>query len=548
MLTHGTIISDMAAVTVHGDIIGFDEHHISYLPAAHMFERLTLCQILAHGGATGFSRGNALLLLEDIETLRPTSFCGVPRLYNRLYDKVLAAVESGSPVKRWLFHTAYNQKLAALRATGTVTHPLWDRLVFKPIAAKLGGRCRLMVTGSAPIADNVLQFLRICFSCRVIEGYGQTESTAASTLTLPGDDRSFGNVGTPLLSNLVKLVGQWTRATKTGRSRFLASRRAICTDPLLLLLHPLALALSLVVPLVSRCPRDEVHVYRRGERFPGAARRGLLQGAVRLQRILPGPGEDRRGDRRRRVASLGRHRSGDVARVYGSGWCALVFASLNSPASSLFSLPPGMWLPNQSLKLIDRKKNIFKTAQGEYVAPEKIENVYQRCRFVAQSFVHGDSLESTLVAVIVPDEEELTAWAKSKGIAFRQFSELVAHPLVKPLILGEMAQIARDAQLKGFEQVKTVHLTHVPFSAENGLLTPTFKLSDTTHPTAMGARDRRWLRMDGASLFLFDCSFCRLVFSVPRKRNIAAEVFAKEIEQMYGKGGKVEGAQIKSKL
>ena len=115
-------------------------------------------------------------------------------------------INSSSPVKRWLFNTAYNQKLANLRATGTVTHAVWDRLVFSKVAAKLGGRVRLMVTGSAPIADNVMQFLRICFSCNVVEGYGQTESTAASTLTVPADDRSFGNVGLPLISNLVKLV------------------------------------------------------------------------------------------------------------------------------------------------------------------------------------------------------------------------------------------------------------------------------------------------------------------------------------------------------
>jgi long-subunit acyl-CoA synthetase (AMP-forming) len=80
------------------------------------------------------------------------------------------------------------------------------------IAAKLGGECRIMVTGSAPIADNVMEFLRICFSASVVEGYGQTEGSAASTLTMPGDDKSLGNVGTPLACNLIKLVdvpGQW---------------------------------------------------------------------------------------------------------------------------------------------------------------------------------------------------------------------------------------------------------------------------------------------------------------------------------------------------
>ncbi len=94
------------------------------------------------------------------------------------------------------------------------------------------------------------------------------------------------------------------------------------------------------------------------------------------------------------------------------------------------------------------KKNIFKTAQGEYVAPEKIENVYQRCPLIAQSYVHGDSLEASLVAIVVPDEEELNAWARKNKVAARNFAELVANPAVKSLILQEMNKVAKEAGLK----------------------------------------------------------------------------------------------------
>ena len=140
-------------------------------------------------------------------------------------------------------------------------------------------------------------------------------------------------------------------------------------------------------------------------------------------------------------------------------------------------------------------------------APEKIENTYQRCKYIAQSFVHGDGLESTLVAVIVPNEEELTLWAQKNKVPFNSFAELVANPLVKQLLLDEMNAVAKEAQLKGFEVVKNIHLSHVLFSVDNELLTPTFKL----------------------------------------KRNVAQKMFAKEIAAMYGHG-EAKPAIIQSKL
>ena len=69
-----------------------------------------------------------------------------------------------------------------------------------------------------------------------------------------------------------------------------------------------------------------------------------------------------------------------------------------------------------TLKIIDRKKHIFKLAQGEYLAPEKIENVYIRCNLVAQVMVLGNSLKSSAVAIVVPEEEPVMAWAQKEGL------------------------------------------------------------------------------------------------------------------------------------
>jgi long-chain acyl-CoA synthetase len=154
----------------------------------------------------------------------------------------------------------------------------------------------------------------------------------------------------------------------------------------------------------------------------------------------------------------------------------------------------GLWLPGGRLKIIDRKKNIFKLAQGEYVAPEKIENIYARSKFVAQSFVYGDSLTASLVAVVVPDEEVLVPWAKKKGMAVGDVDlrKLCQDPSILKMIHESMVAVGKEAGLKGFEQVKAVHLHHELFSVENGLFTPTFKLK---RPQARAAFQRDIDRM-----------------------------------------------------
>jgi long-chain acyl-CoA synthetase len=123
------------------------------------------------------------------------------------------------------------------------------------------------------------------------------------------------------------------------------------------------------------------------------------------------------------------------------------------------------------LSIIDRKKNIFKLSQGEYVAPENLEGIYSLTNWVAQIFVHGDSLKSYLVAIVVPNEDAVAAFFRQRGrpVDYAD-SELVA------VILADLDRMASAKRLNGYEYVKAVHLDSVPFSQENDLLTPTFKL------------------------------------------------------------------------
>ncbi|NXL93990.1 ACSL6 ligase, partial [Alectura lathami] len=134
----------------------------------------------------------------------------------------------------------------------------------------------------------------------------------------------------------------------------------------------------------------------------------------------------------------------------------------------------GKWLPNGTLRIIDRKKHIFKLAQGEYIAPEKIENIYIRSDPVAQVYVHGDSLQAFLVGIVVPDSEVMPGWAKKRGFD-GTYAELCKNKELQRAIMEDMVRLGKESGLHSFEQVKAIHIHSDMFSVQNGLLTPTLK-------------------------------------------------------------------------
>lgn len=105
--------------------------------------------MLMLGASIGYWRGDIKGLVEDIAALRPTLFCGVPRVFDRIYAGVMSKVDSGSPIKRALFHWGYRRKLHALEAGYAFDKaaPFFDKLVFSKVKDRLGGRVRLIVSG-----------------------------------------------------------------------------------------------------------------------------------------------------------------------------------------------------------------------------------------------------------------------------------------------------------------------------------------------------------------------------------------------------------------
>jgi len=403
LLTHQNICSAWSAASGRDALkAGDGDVHMSYLPLPHIFERLVQFGVILGGAAIGFYQGDTLKIVEDLQALRPTFFPSVPRLLNRVHDRLLAGINEAGGLKKALFERAFAAKKGML-PQGKNTHPLWDRIIFKKIAEKVGlDRVRLIVTGSAPIADNVLDFIRIVFCCPVLEGYGLSETAAGGTITAD-QDMMPGTVGAVTACNEIRLKD---------------------------------------VPDMGYLRTDQVH--KIGSKTIPCCGRGeiCLKGLNIFQGYYKMPDKTAEA-----IDADGWFHSGDI----------------------------GMWTPDGRLKIIDRKKNIFKLAQGEYVAPEKLENLNVQSKFIAQSFVYGDSLKTQLVSIVVPDPEVAKAWAKEQG-AEKPMEELCKDPAFKKAILDDINELAHGAHLAGFEIVKAVYLEPALWEPGGEVLTPTFKL------------------------------------------------------------------------
>uniref|UniRef100_A0A4W3H2U5 Long-chain-fatty-acid--CoA ligase n=1 Tax=Callorhinchus milii TaxID=7868 RepID=A0A4W3H2U5_CALMI len=381
MLTHGNVVADFSAFLKVTEV-NINAHMILPANVTVMVQSVVVC----HGGRIGFFQGDIKLLSDDMKALRPTIFPVVPRLLNRMYDKIFS--QAGTPVKRWLLKFAAKRKEIEVRNGIIRNNSLWDKFFFNKIQNSLGGEVRMIITGAAPASPAVLGFLRAALGCQVYEGYGQTECTAGCTFTTPGDWTS-GHVGAPLPCNFIKLIDV----------------------------------------------RDMKYFSAKGEGEICVKGPNVFKGYLK--------------DPKKTTEALDEDEwlhTGDI----------------------------GKWLPNGTLKIIDRKKHIFKLAQGEYVAPEKIENIYIRSEPVAQVYVHGDSLQSFLVGIVVPDPEAADAWARKRGFE-GPFVELCKAKGLKKAIMEDMVKLGKQAGLYSFEQVKDIYIHCEMFSIQNGLLTPTLK-------------------------------------------------------------------------
>ncbi|KAI3756880.1 hypothetical protein L1987_56704 [Smallanthus sonchifolius] len=299
------------------------------------------------------------LLIDDLKELKPTVFCAVPRVLDRIYSGLVEKISSSGFLKQTMFNIAYSYKLHNMSRgyRHEEAAPRFDKIIFSKVKEGLGGKMRLILSGAAPLSASVETFLRVVTCAHVLQGYGLTESCAGSFVAQPDELSMTGTVGPPLPIVDVCLMS----VPEMGYDA-----------------------------LAGSTPRGEI----------------LLRGNSLFS------GYYKREDLTKEVLVDGWFHTGDI----------------------------GEWQPDGSMKIIDRKKNIFKLSQGEYISVENLESVFTLI------WIYGNSFESFLVAVVNPNKESLESWAAENGVA-GDFCTICENPKTNAYILGELTSIAKDKKV-----------------------------------------------------------------------------------------------------
>ena len=202
-LPKGAIISHQAMANQYyhvekclGVKLTKDDIHLSFLPYPHIFESIVLFVTFGNGVNTIYYSGDNKRITIDIFAAKPTFLFSVPRILTRIYDAVQSKISGFIGLEAKIVNLAIEQKTKNLLKLNKYDHFIFDNIVFHTIAKQICGNDKLkfIFTGSAPIDGQVLTFLKILFSCPVLEAYGLTETIGAITCTNKMDITA-GHVG-----------------------------------------------------------------------------------------------------------------------------------------------------------------------------------------------------------------------------------------------------------------------------------------------------------------------------------------------------------------
>jgi long-chain acyl-CoA synthetase len=380
MLSHKNILSIVNSIL---ETYPIDENDtfLSFLPLCHIFERMAYYAAFAAGAMVCYAEGIEALSRNMME-VHPTIITAVPRLFERIYTKILKNVDSQSQVKQKIFYNAIEagKKYHRVKKRGKVSlslsikNRIADKLVFKKIRESMGGRLRFFISGGALLARDLGEFFE-AIGIPIIEGYGLTESSPMISANKP-DDYKIGTVGKPFPGVEVKLA-----------------------------------------------PDGEI----------------LARGA----NIMLGYFKNKK----------------ETEETLKDGW--------------LHTGDIGIFDSEGYLMITDRKKHLFKTSGGKYIAPTHIENLFLTSKYIDQFVLIGDR-RMFLSALIVPDFDAIREYADENDIPYGKPEELVRTREIYEIIERDMLQVQK--KLANFEKVRKFTLLDKPFSLENGEVTPSLKI------------------------------------------------------------------------
>ncbi|MBI2296211.1 MAG: long-chain fatty acid--CoA ligase [Betaproteobacteria bacterium] len=211
MLSHHNILTNAAAASLEVLTTGHDDMFLSFLPLSHTFERTCGYYLAIMTGSTNaYSRGIPQLA-EDLQAIRPTILISVPRIYERVYGRIRAALDEGPPLKKKLFLLAVEVGYARFEHSqgrgpwkpSFLLWPVLNALVAKKILARLGGRMRAAISGGAALPPDISRVF-VGLGLTVLQGYGLTETSPIVCANRP-DDNLPASIGKPISGVEVKI-------------------------------------------------------------------------------------------------------------------------------------------------------------------------------------------------------------------------------------------------------------------------------------------------------------------------------------------------------
>ncbi|HEX4200902.1 MAG TPA: AMP-binding protein, partial [Chthoniobacterales bacterium] len=379
MLSHVNLVSNAMASAEILRPCGH-ERALSFLPLCHIYER-TVVNMYAYVGTSIYYAENLESVGQNLREVKPDTFSTVPRLLEKIYERILARGEQLSGLQRWIFFWALN---LGLNFEPDLPGPwskrlqlaIADFLVFRKWREALGGRVNGIISGSAALQPRLARVFWAA-GISVWEGYGPTEAAPVVAVNRPKTSlHKLGTVGPVIPGGELKIA-------------------------------------------------DDGEILYRGP--------NVMMGYHRRPDLT-----------KEAIDSEGWLHTGDVGELDGP-----------------------------FLKITDRKKEIFKTSGGKYIAPQQIENQLKQSRFIAQCMVVGENHKFP-AALIVPQFDVLQAWLATHGEAMEDWAEAIKHPRVTELMQSEIDQ--GNHGFGRYSQVKKFVLLAEEWTIASGELTPTLKL------------------------------------------------------------------------